>query len=641
MGNQFCRSTYELAFSEDGKYLATAGKNNTVYVWDVQGSQLSQLPFEGQFNEGTEIRHVSFSPDGTRIAASSSSGQINIWNFYPSSTAPEPVQIPNLPPGNDLNIDFSISDRCLIAVGLSGSKIQVWDLSNPRNPKNVSSSASAQLLKDFSVPKRVVISPSGQRIAFAGRSYGAEWLVEVRKFQAETCKLGNLIGSPYKLSLDPQGMTFQRNKEERLAIMGKKGAFQVLQQIETASPPITTTIVGQSDHLPESEFGSIQFYKKDQFITASQENMVRIWNVDNKDAMPKAESPSSRSPQSSSPAQLSIRRNENSRTAADYTTALLKDGNVTFYTNSLNSRSTPLSTSAPITTIVSNDKNDSFITGDETGRIEFWDWAGQPRGDQPVDISKPIRAISWHKNGEIAVATDRYLKLLKEPGNDYPVSNIQQIHFSQDGKYLALRNEKGFILIDNKLEAPLPSAVLIQDFDFYPKAMDSTYLFATLSKTGEEIVFKYLAGDSKPASVKEIAVLNANSVKRYKQGEIPTWNQVEFSPSGQYMAVGGEDEIQIWDVSSLSRAITSAQLEKKLINIFRGDWGKITSLSFRDDGNLVASGTRLVKVEIATGGEVKARSCQWLSDYRVFNPGASKTTKSCKDYPPTTGFNKR
>jgi WD40 repeat protein len=634
---------YDFAFSEDGKYLATAGKDNTVYVWDVQASKLSQLPFAGRFDGGNEVRHVSFSPDGTRLAASSSRGQINIWNFDPSSAAPEPVPIPNLPSGSDLNIDFSISDRCLVTAGVPGAEIQVWNLSDLRNPKNISSSVRAQLPKGFSHPKHVEISPSGERIAFAGRSYGAEWLVEVREFQAKTCKLGNLIGSSYKLPFEPQGITFQRNQEERLAVMGKKGAFTVLQQIKTAASPITTTLVGQSDYVPESEFGSIQFYKKNQFITASQENMMRVWNVDDKVAMPKAESLSSSSPQSGSSAQLSIRRNENSRTTADYTTALLKDGIVTFYTNSLNSRNTSLSTSAPINAIASIDKNDSFMTGDETGRIEFWDWAGQPRGDQPIDFSKPIRAIGWHKNGAIAVATDGYLKLLKppDPDNDYPISNIQQIQFSQDGKYLVLRNDKKFVLIDNKLENPLSSAVLIQDFDFYPKAMNPDYLFATLSSTGAEIAFKYLESGSKPISVKDIAILRASSVKR-KPGEIPpTWNQVEFSPSGQYMAVGGEDEIQIWDVSSLSKATTSIQLEKKLINIFRGDWGKITSLSFRDDGNLIASGTHLVKVEIATRDEVKSRSCQWLSDYRVSNPDSSKITKNCQDSPLMPESNKR
>jgi WD40 repeat protein len=72
------RQVHSLSFSPDGQLIATAGRGNTIRVWDLIGRQIAEFRIS---EERSAVNGVRFSPDGQRLAAVGSQGAIRMWRL--------------------------------------------------------------------------------------------------------------------------------------------------------------------------------------------------------------------------------------------------------------------------------------------------------------------------------------------------------------------------------------------------------------------------------------------------------------------------------------------------------------------------------------------------------------------------------
>lgn len=113
-----------VAFSRDGKILATAGYDRTVKLWDVHDLKPNSTEPEAySLHEGGAIRSVSFSPDG--LMATANDETVRLWN---PKTLEEVGRIPAAHPRSVLAVAFSPDGKRLATGGADGS-LKQWDVS--------------------------------------------------------------------------------------------------------------------------------------------------------------------------------------------------------------------------------------------------------------------------------------------------------------------------------------------------------------------------------------------------------------------------------------------------------------------------------------------------------------------------------
>ena len=69
-----------VAFSPDGKLLATGSEDHTVRIWDIRTGKAGGNPLHVLQGHGGWIRSVAFSPDGRTIAAAGDANTLRLWH---------------------------------------------------------------------------------------------------------------------------------------------------------------------------------------------------------------------------------------------------------------------------------------------------------------------------------------------------------------------------------------------------------------------------------------------------------------------------------------------------------------------------------------------------------------------------------
>jgi WD40 repeat protein/serine/threonine protein kinase len=230
-----------VAFSPDGKRLASASSDSVVKVWDgASGRELRTLR-----GHTGEIWSVAFSPDGERLASASWDHTVKVWD----ATSGQELRTRKGHTGLVMSVAFSPDGQRLASAG--DATVKVWDAVTGRELRTLKGHTGQV--------SGVAFSPDGKRLASAGDATVKVWdAVTGRELRTLKGHIGQVSG----VAFSPDGNSIAS---------GGQGGVQVWQ---ATTGQELRTLKGHTDAVM-----SVAFSPDGQRLASAGDATVKVWDA--------------------------------------------------------------------------------------------------------------------------------------------------------------------------------------------------------------------------------------------------------------------------------------------------------------------------------------------------------------------------